>query len=110
MSTTIYYTLSHPEYGKVTATRDPDGTGWLCARDFVTAYTETVLKGSGINLGPTSEEQAASIFKDVPSRYKAVKRFQTSEGFCELLGIKAEGIEYFFENLQTDVPNLTLVK
>ena len=104
---TTYVTRSHPEMGDTAVTIDPDGTTWLCARDYMANYAKNVLEGTGIALGPPRESTVEKLLCDVTSRWKASKRFHTSDGFMDLLGLTAEGLKYFNDY---EDPGLMLVK
>ena len=113
-ATTVCYTISHPEFGDVAAVRTADGKSWMCARDYIDAYAGAVTNGFLSGFGTCPEDLAHDIFKKVPARFKAVKRFRTPEGFQDLLGITPEGLRFFHDlndQLYNDAgPVLQLVK
>ena len=108
----VCYTFSHPKFGDIAASRDADGTAWVCGRDYIGAFAGAVLGGILPPDWRCPEDLANDIFKSLPTRFKAVKRFHTPEGFQDLLAVTLEGLKYYHDlnARRDDGPGLRLVK
>ena len=109
----VCYTFSHPLFGHVAGTRDDRGKAWVCAGDYIGAYAGAVLGELYPPLWTCPEDLAADIFKSVPARFKASKRFHTSEGYRDRLGITPEGLMFYHglnDRISRGGPGLRLVR